>query len=192
MSIITEVHLLKKRRTKIIATIGPASQSSLMITDLIEAGVNVFRLNMSHGDHATHTEVYNSIRDIAGKMDQPVAILADLCGPKIRTGKFEDGQIELSSGDKVIVTTRDVVGSAKLIPSQYKSLAEDVAPGNRILLSDGELEFQVEAIEDSEISCRVVYGGILKNHKGINLPGVDVSAPALTEKDKKDENLHWI
>jgi pyruvate kinase len=186
MSIITEVNLLKKRRTKIIATIGPASQSPLMIRDLIEAGANVFRLNMSHGDHATHTEVYNNIREIAEEMDQPVAILADLCGPKIRTGKFEDGQIELASGDTVIVTIRDIVGSGKLIPSQYKSLADDVVPGNRILLSDGELEFQVESIEDSEITCRVVYGGILKNHKGINLPGVNVSAPALTDKDKKD------
>jgi pyruvate kinase len=186
MSIITEFHLLKKRRTKIIATIGPASQTPLMIRDLIEAGVNVFRLNMSHGDHTTHTEVYNNIREIALEFDHPVAILADLCGPKIRTGKFEDGQIELASGDKIVVTTRDVVGSGKLIPSQYKLLAEDVVPGNRILLSDGELEFQVEAVEESEISCRVVYGGILKNHKGINLPGVNVSAPALTDKDKKD------
>jgi pyruvate kinase len=189
MSIITEVDLLKKRRTKIIATIGPASQSPATIKRLIEAGANVFRLNMSHGDHATHSEVYRHIREVSLELNQPIAILADLCGPKIRTGKFEDGQIELTAGDKVTVTTRDVLGSATLIPSQYESLAEDVVVGNRILLSDGELEFEVEAIEASEISCRVVYGGILKNHKGINLPGVNVSAPSLTSKDREDAHF---
>ncbi len=186
MSIITEVNLLKKRRTKIIATIGPASSSSLTIRDLIEAGTNVFRLNMSHGDHASHSEVYKNIRETANDLDQPVAILADLCGPKIRTGKFENGQIELESGDTVTVTTRDVVGAEKLIPSQYESLSDDVIAGSRILLSDGELEFQVEAVEGTEITCRVVYGGVLKNHKGINLPGVKVSAPSLTDKDRED------
>jgi pyruvate kinase len=189
MSIITEVSLLKKRRTKIIATIGPASQSPLVIRDLIEAGANVFRLNMSHGDHKTHKEVYELIREVATELSQPIAILADLCGPKIRTGKFEDGQIELNSGDKIVVTTRQVIGTSKLIPSQYEYLADDVVPGSRILLSDGELEFQVEAVDGTEISCRVVYGGVLKNHKGINLPGVSVSAPSLTDKDKVDADF---
>lgn len=186
MSIITKVDLLKKRRTKIIATIGPASQSPATIRLLIAAGTNVFRLNMSHGDHATHNEVYRHIRGAARELGQTIAILADLCGPKIRTGKFENGQIVLGAGDKVTVTTRDVLGSNRLIPSQYASLADDVVVGNRILLSDGELEFEVEAIEASEISCRVIYGGILKNHKGINLPGVNVSAPSLTDKDRQD------
>jgi pyruvate kinase len=186
VSIITNIDLLKKRRTKIIATIGPASQSPAVIRALIQAGANIFRLNMSHGDHPTHRTVYNHIREIAGELNQPVAILADLCGPKIRTGKFENDQIDLVSGDKVTVTTRDVPGSSKLIPSQYKSLAEDVVVGSRILLNDGELEFNVEAIEGTEISCEVIYGGVLKNHKGINLPGVKVSAPSLTDKDKED------
>lgn len=189
MSIITEVDLLKERRTKILATIGPASQSPEMIRALIAAGANIFRLNMSHGDHASHREVYEHIRKISHELNQPIAILADLCGPKIRTGKFENGQIELTSGDKVTVTTRDILGSAKLIPSQYKSLADDVVVGSRILLNDGELEFKVEAIAGTEISCRVVYGGVLKNHKGINLPGVNVSAPSLTSKDKDDAHF---
>ncbi len=186
MPVITEVDLLKTRRTKIIATIGPASDSNEMIEKLIRAGVNIFRLNMSHGDHAGHKEVYLRIRELAESMNRTVGILADLCGPKIRTGKFKNGQVELKSGSKLVVTTRKVEGSSQLVPSQYAALANDVVVGSRILLSDGELEFEVEAIDGTEISCRVVYGGILKNHKGINLPGVNVSAPSLTDKDKID------
>lgn len=189
MSIITEVDLLKKRRTKIIATIGPASQTPEIIRKLIETGVNIFRLNMSHGDHSSHSDVYKRIRETSRELNQPIGILADLCGPKIRTGKFEGGQIELEAGDRVVVTTRNVEGSAKLIPSQYESLAKDVVIGSKILLNDGELEFEVEAIESTEITCRVVYGGVLKNHKGINLPGVNVSAPSLTSKDREDASF---
>ncbi len=186
MSIVTEVDLLIKRRTKILATIGPASESEEVIRQLVEAGANVFRLNMSHGDHEGHRKVYKRIRKIADELQQPVAVLADLCGPKIRTGKFRDGQIVLEKGDKVVVTTRDVVGEDKLIPSQYEALSKDVVKGSRILLSDGEMEFRVDKVEDTEIQCSVVYGGVLKNHKGINLPGVEVSAPSLTEKDVRD------
>lgn len=186
MSISAEVDLLKMRRTKIVATIGPATQSPEKIRELILSGANVFRLNMSHGEHSTHSQVYEHIRNLSEELDTPVGVLADLCGPKIRTGKFKDGSINLSSGDLLTVTTRDLIGDEKLIPSQYKSLSDDVQPGNKILLSDGELEFEILAVEDTEISCRVVYGGILKNHKGINLPGVNVSAPSLTDKDKTD------
>ena len=186
MSIVTEVDLLIKRRTKILATIGPASESEEVIRQLVEAGANVFRLNMSHGDHEGHRQVYERIRKIADELQQPVAVLADLCGPKIRTGKFRDGQIVLEKGDKVVVTTRDVMGEDKLIPSQYEALSRDVIKGSRILLSDGEMEFRVDKVEDTEIHCTVVYGGVLKNHKGINLPGVDVSAPSLTQKDIRD------
>lgn len=186
MPVITEVNLLKTRRTKIIATIGPASNSNKLIEKLIHAGVNIFRLNMSHGEHADHKEVYHRIRELAESMNRTVGILADLCGPKIRTGKFKNGQVEIESGSKVVVTTRKIEGSSQLVPSQYAALADDVVVGSRILLSDGELEFEVEAINDTEISCYVVYGGTLKNHKGINLPGVNVSAPSLTDKDKID------
>lgn len=186
MSIITQVDLLIKRRTKILATIGPASQDEETIRQLVNAGANVFRLNMSHGDHEGHSRVYQHVRKVAAELEQPVAILADLCGPKIRTGKFKEGAIRLVAGDQVTVTTRNVTGNDRLIPSQYSALADDVVPGSRILLSDGELEFKVEEINGSEITCRVVYGGTLKNHKGINLPGVNVSAPSLTEKDIND------
>ncbi len=189
MSIITQINLLKKRRTKIIATLGPASSEPEQIRKLIKAGVNIFRQNMSHGDHSYHRETYKRIRQIAEELELPVGILADLCGPKIRTGKFKKGSIELKNNETVIVTTRDVEGKTGLIPSQYSSLAGDVEPEDRILLADGTLELEVDSIEGTEITCTVIYGGTLGNHKGINLPGVKVSAPSLTDKDKADAKL---
>ncbi len=189
MSIITQINLLKKRRTKIIATLGPASSEPEQIRKLIKAGGNIFRQNMSHGDHSYHRETYKRIRQIAEELELPVGILADLCGPKIRTGKFKKGSIELKNNETVIVTTRDVEGKTGLIPSQYSSLAGDVEPEDRILLADGTLELEVDSIEGTEITCTVIYGGTLGNHKGINLPGVKVSAPSLTDKDKADAKL---
>lgn len=186
MSIETQVHLLKYRRTKIVATLGPASGSAEMIEQLVGAGVNVFRQNMSHGSHEDHRRLYGLVRAAAEKLGQPIAILADLCGPKIRAGRFEGGRIELVDGEQVTVTTRDVLGRTGLIPSQYAELADDVEPGNRILLDDGNLELRVDAVEGTEITCTVVHGGPLKDRKGINLPGVNVSAPSLTEKDRVD------
>jgi pyruvate kinase len=186
MAIETRIHLLKKRRTKIVATLGPATREPGTIRQLIEAGVNVFRLNMSHGDHDFHRTCYGHIRKIADELNLPVGVLVDLCGPKIRTGKFQDGQIMLVDNTHVIVTTRDVPGESGLIPSQYKALSDDVKTGDRILLNDGALELAVESVAGTEIACRVVHGGILKSHKGINLPGINVSAPSLTEKDRRD------
>jgi pyruvate kinase len=186
MGIVTDIKLLKNRRTKILATLGPASDSEKIIKQLIETGANVFRLNMSHGEHASHENTYNLVRSIADELGKPIGILADLCGPKIRTGRFKGGQIILVNGEPVTVTTRDVEGEPGLIPSQYEALAGDVKPGNRILLNDGNLELKVESVDDTEISCTVVYGGVLKNNKGINLPGVNVSAPSLTDKDRED------
>ena len=186
MTIITNINLLKNRRTKILATIGPSSSSAEIIRQLIQEGVNVFRLNMSHGEHEFHEKMYRTIREISAEFPHPVAILADLCGPKIRTGRFRGGQIELIKDEEIVVTTREVEGEPGLIPSLYASLADDVLEGNRILLNDGALELLVKHIDHTEITCQVVHGGILKNNKGINLPGVNVSAPSLTEKDKKD------
>ena len=185
----TKTNALKIRRTKIIATLGPASSKPEQIKNLIDAGVNIFRQNFSHGDHSYHKETYAQIRKIAKELNKTVGILADLCGPKIRTGKFEDDKVELKNNQSIIVTTRDVIGTQNLIPSQYKELARDVNAGDRILLADGTLEFKVDKINDTEIECTVIYGGILGNHKGINLPGVKVSAPSLTEKDMADAKL---
>ena len=186
MEIGAGIHLLKKRRTKIVATLGPASCDPAMIRQMIKAGVNVFRLNMSHGDYEFHKAGFNNIRKFADELAQPVAILADLCGPKIRTGKFRNGQITLAEDSQVTVTTRDVTGEEGLIPSQYTQLASDVRTNDRILLNDGAMELKVGNVSGTEISCSVVHGGILKDHKGINLPGVQVSAPSLTEKDRAD------
>lgn len=186
MTIVTQLELLKKRRTRIIATLGPATCDSDSIRRLLAAGANIFRLNMSHGKHADHRETYNHIRRIATELNEPIAVLADLCGPKIRTGNFRDDSIQLEDDSVVTVTTRDVIGEPGLIPSQYAALADDVKPGDRILLADGVLELRVENIQDTEITCRVIHGGRLGNHKGINLPGVAVSAPALTDKDRED------
>jgi pyruvate kinase len=178
--------LLKRRRTKIVATVGPASVDPGVLKALIGAGVNVFRLNMSHGDHAAHRLAFERIRAAGEQLREPVAVLADLCGPKLRVGRFADGQVELTPGTQVTVTTRDVVGGPGRIPSQYQALAQDVRPGNRILLDDGLLELRVESAAGSEVSCTVVFGGILRDRKGMNLPGVQVSAPSFTDKDRDD------
>ena len=132
MAIVTELDLLKYRRTKIIATVGPASSSPQMIRQLIETGVNVFRVNMSHGEHTAHAEAINTIRQCANELGTHTAILADLCGPKIRTGTFRDGTVELVAGESVTITIEDVPGDAQLIPSQYRDLPRDVAPGHPV------------------------------------------------------------
>src|SRR5437868_10715358 len=144
---------LIRRRTKIVATLGPASSTPETIKQLIRAGVNVFRLDFSPGDQDTHGLVYERVREAARAAAEPVALLADLCGPKIRVGRFVDGAVVLEPGSRVIVTTRQVVGEAGLIPSQYAAFAHDVQPGDRVLLDDGLLELQVQTVDGSEVSC---------------------------------------
>ncbi len=180
---------LQWRRTKIIATLGPASDSPAVINKLLEAGVDVVRLNMSHGDHEGHRKLFTKVRVAAKRAKKHIAIVMDLCGPKIRVGHFAQGQITLIKNQLVTVTCRNVVGSGTLIPSQYRKLHKDVREGERVLLDDGNLELCVESINDTEVSCRVVHGGVLKDHKGMNLPDSDVSTPAFTDKDKKDALL---
>jgi pyruvate kinase len=186
MSIDIQQNLLKQRRTRIVATVGPASSDGATLAALITAGVDVFRLNMSHGTHAGHRAAYAAIREAASACGREVAVLADLCGPKIRCGLFEGDRIDLVTGSEVLVTTRQLLGRPGLIPSQYAALHEDVRPGARILLDDGNLELRVEAIDGQDVRCHVVQGGMLKNKKGINLPDVAVSAPALTDQDRMD------
>ncbi len=186
MGIITNIRLLNQRRTKILVTLGPASSDPAIIRQLILAGANVIRLNMSHGDHASHAQCYHHVRAIAADLAAPLAIVADLCGPKIRVGKFPDGEIALVGGSEVIVTTRHVLGGPNLIPSLYPELAKDVTAGDRILLNDGHLELQVRSVEGTEILCTVVHGGALKNNKGMNLPQVSISSPSFTAKDRED------
>jgi len=186
MSNFLDIDHLKRRRTKIVSTLGPKSNNPKTIEALIEAGVQIFRLNMSHGTHDDHRQAYRAIREISEKLGLPISILGDLCGPKIRTGTFENNGIHLITGEQVVVTTREVEGKPGLIPSQYKALASDVKLNDRILLADGLMELRVDSIEQEDIQCTIVHGGFLGNRKGINLPGVEVSAPALTDKDRVD------
>lgn len=178
---------LARRRTRIIATVGPSSATDETIAALIDAGVDVFRLNFSHGTHEVHGQSIARIRRVAAERGTHTAILADLCGPKIRVGLLEGGGVDLRTGEEVTVTTRDVVGTGDVVPSQYREFAQDVKPGDRVLLDDGKLELKVIRTDGvSEVRCLVVQGGRLKDKKGMNLPGVAVSTPAVTEKDKKD------
>ncbi len=174
------------RRNKIVATVGPASCSKEMLLALMEAGADVFRLNFSHGQHDALTETVTLIREISRNRRRAVAILGDLQGPKIRTGLMRGDVMTLTAGQSVVITTSEVLGEKGLIPTTYKQLPQDVRCGDKILLDDGLLELQVEKIAGEEVFCRVVIGGQLKNRKGMNLPGVAVSAPALTEKDLAD------
>ncbi|MDR3581495.1 MAG: pyruvate kinase [Oryzomonas sp.] len=173
-------------KTKIVATLGPASSSPDMVARLMSAGVDIFRLNFSHGDNAQKQKLIRIIRQASEKAGRQIGILADLQGPKIRTGKMADDAMILTKGQEVVITTEDVLGRDGVIPTVYRSLPSDVHAGSRILLDDGLLELKVVAIDGERVRCVVVAGGVLKNNKGINLPGVNVSAPSLTEKDLVD------
>ncbi len=174
------------RHTKIIATIGPATASDDDLLALMKADVNVFRLNFSHGTMTRKAEVLERIRHLAAEQKNVVAILADLQGPKIRTGEMKNGVLELRSGATARITTREVVGRDGIIPTTYQKLPCDVKTGDMILIDDGAIELKVTGIEDNDVLCEVITGGIVGDHKGINLPGVAVSAPALMEKDLED------
>jgi pyruvate kinase len=173
--------------TKIVCTIGPASRSEAVLERLLLAGMNVARLNFSHGTQAEHAEVITRIRALAAKVKQPVALLQDLQGPKIRTGALRDHQpVLLADGASFTLTTEPLAGDKSRVSTTYQQLPQDVHPGTHLLLADGLLELEVVDTTETEVHCRVLHGGILGEHKGINLPGVTVSAPALTEKDIAD------
>ncbi|MGL5032462.1 MAG: pyruvate kinase, partial [Microcystaceae cyanobacterium] len=190
------------RRTKIVATIGPATQSKEVLRELIQAGATTFRLNFSHGNHEDHHNSIRLIRQVAFELNQPVGILQDLQGPKIRVGKFlnETQSIELKNGDPFILTSRSVECCQGMSSITYQYLTEEVPEGARILLDDGKLEMRVEKIdkEQKDLHCRVVVGGTLSSNKGVNFPGVYLSVKALTEKDKEDlmfgldQGVDWI
>ena len=174
------------RKAKIVATIGPASQDEQSIRTLIQAGMNVARLNFSHGKHAEHQQVFNRIRQAAQDMGRAVCILQDLQGPKIRTGNLPDSGVVLTVGKVINLTTRDVPDLADAVPVDFPELPSSVQPGGRILLDDGNLELQVLDTSADTVRTKVVVGGVLKSHKGINLPGACINIRALTEKDESD------
>ncbi|MCB0077960.1 MAG: pyruvate kinase [Anaerolineales bacterium] len=177
--------MLANLSTKIVATVGPASRDPEMLVKLIDAGIDVVRLNFSHGDHATHAETVERIRQAAAKVGVPVAILADLQGPKLRVGNMGEG-VPLENGQIVTFTTEDIEAHDGLLPVQYAGLPDVVDPEDRILLDDGLLEMRVLEVADRLIKVEVVVGGVLKSKKGINLPRASLAISAITEKDKAD------
>ncbi|GIM47112.1 pyruvate kinase [Collibacillus ludicampi] len=174
------------RKTKIVCTIGPASESLEVLKELIRAGMDVARLNFSHGTYEEHKARIDNIREAAREVGKTVAILLDIKGPKIRTGLIENGEAELKEGDKITLTTEEILGTSEKVSISYKGLPEDVRPGSRLLIDDGLIGLTVESVEGNEIHCRVINGGMLKNRKGINAPGVRLRIESVTEKDIAD------
>jgi pyruvate kinase len=174
------------RRAKIVCTLGPASRDPTFIGHLIDEGMNVARINFSHGVPAEHAETIRAVRRQAEARGRPVAVLQDLQGPKIRVGRFAAGQVELEPGADFTLTTRDVVGDETQCSTTYAGLPGDLKPGDVVLLDDGVLSLEVDRVDGPDVCTHVLVGGTLRNNKGINLPGVKVSAPALTDKDKSD------
>ncbi len=175
-----------ERRAKIVCTLGPATSSLEAITSLIESGMNVARMNFSHGDYADHKIVHGHVRAAAEKLGRTVGILADLQGPKIRLGRFANGPHEWISGDLITITVDDVLGSANRVSTTYKGLANDARPGDRLLIDDGKVGLVVTTVEGNDVNCIVTEGGPVSNNKGISLPGMNVTVPAMSEKDISD------
>ncbi len=174
------------RNAKIVCTIGPASSSPKVIERLIKAGMDVARLNFSHGTHDEHKKVIKSIRDTSRRLKKAVAILQDLQGPKIRTGLLKDGKIILKSGNKFVITGRKILGISEIVSTTYPAMYRDVKKGDRILLDDGLMSLKVHNVKGTDITCEVINGGVLTDHKGINLPGIRVGLSSITEKDIED------
>ncbi len=175
------------RKAKIVCTIGPSSSSEAMLRELMRLGMDVARLNFSHGTHEEHARVIERIRRAAEKEGRSMCILQDLQGPKIRTGRLKyRTPVALKAGSRVTITPRDVAGTASVIATTYPELARDVEPGSRVLLADGLIELRVRALHGDDVECEVINGGLLGEHKGINLPGTAMSVPAISEKDMAD------
>ncbi len=174
------------RRARIVATIGPASQDEETLKKLLKAGMDVARLNFSHGAHEDHAAVFARLRSAAKEMGRSVAIMQDLQGPKIRTGEIAGGKVEIKAGQKLTLTTQEVLGTDQLVSVDYPGLADSVKPGNRILLDDGNLELLVTRVQGNQVETEVILGGPLKPNKGVNLPGAKINLPGLTAKDLED------
>lgn len=187
------------RRAKIVCTLGPATSTYEDVLALVNAGMDVARLNLSHGSQDDHHQSYSHVRRAAREAGRTVAILADLQGPKIRIGRFADGPVELAEGAEFTVTTRDVSGDESIVGTTYSGLADDVKPGDKVLIDDGKVALEVIDVRDgTDVVTRVELGGTVSNNKGFNLPGASTSVPALSDKDKDDlrwaltEGVDWI
>src|SRR5215470_12740273 len=183
----TESFSTSSRRAKIICTLGPSCNTEVGIRGLVQSGMDVARLNFSHGSHEEHAQSIQILRQVAAEAGKSICILQDLQGPKIRTGALKGHlPVMLKAGESVTVTTQRVEGTAELLSTTFSGLPQEVGSGSRILLSDGRIELEVRAVRGAEIECAIVTGGTLAEHQGINLPGAALSIPALTEKDRKD------
>jgi pyruvate kinase len=175
------------KRTKIVATLGPASQGADVLRRMIMAGLDVVRLNFSHGDYEAHAAVIRCVRQLSDELDVPIAILGDLRGPRIRVGEIEGGTVTLEPGATVVLTPETVVGTAQRVSISFPGLAGDLKPGDCLLVDDGDVELRVEKLDaDGAIRCYVEEGGTLSSRRGINLPGIRVSLPSVTDKDEQD------
>lgn len=177
------------RATKIVATVGPASRTAETLERMIEAGMNVVRMNFSHGSPEDHKETVDLVRGLAAKKGVTVGILQDLQGPKIRVARFKEGRVTLAAGQKFVITMDDIEGDEHRVGSTYKGLADDVRPGMILLLDDGNMALRVEGVRGSDVETVVTVGGVLKNNKGINVPEADLSVPAMSDKDVEDMRL---
>jgi pyruvate kinase len=178
---------MKITRTKIIATIGPACRDPKIIAEMISAGMDVARINCSHSTPEFIEALVSDLREVSARMEAPLGILLDLSGPKLRTGKLKNGEpVKLVKGETFTLTSKKIEGTESIVPTNYPTLSKEVKPGDKILLDDGLMELKVVKTDDTDTVCEIITGGILKNHQGINIPGVKLSIPALTEKDKAD------
>ncbi len=174
------------RRTKIVCTLGPATATEERIRELVESGMDVARLNFSHGEHADHAENYKKVRQASDHLGRAVGILADLQGPKIRLGRFLEGKTVWATGEEVRITVENIDGTHDRVSTTYKELAQDAKAGDRLLVDDGKVGLTVTRVDGNDVVCRVTEGGPVSNNKGVSLPGMDVSVPALSEKDIED------
>ncbi len=190
---------LLSHRTKIVATIGPASRSREILIQMINAGMNVARLNFSHGSYEDHEKMITLLRSVSDELETPITLLQDLQGPKIRIGQLQDGQISLKDGEQLtLVPIAEASHQSNTVGIDYPYLAEEAEIGAKILLDDGLLQLQIQEIKGNSVICKIIEGGILKSRKGVNLPSLDLRLPSLTEKDKKDldfglsQGIDWV
>ena len=174
------------RRTKIVATLGPATRDPEVLRRLLLAGVNVVRMNFSHGTREEHAEVFGRVRELEDELGRPITVLQDLQGPKIRVGRFRGGRVVLEPGQEFVLTAEEVEGDERRASVSYPGLVSDLRPGDRVLLDDGRIVLEVVELAPGEVRTKVLVGGELSDHKGVNVPGADLSIPALTEKDIED------
>ena len=174
------------RKTKIVCTIGPACESEEMLEKMMLAGMNVARLNFSHGTHEDHKEKIDRIKKLRKELDLPVAILLDTKGPEIRTGKLENDSVKLNAGDEIILTTDEIVGDNKRVSVSYKNLPGNLSEGNTLMVDDGLIELKVKEVKNTEIICEIISGDTLKNNRKVNVPGIVIDMPFMNEKDKND------